>query len=326
MAGPFEAFDLYNEPLVRVRIFKCGLDLKVLFVFHHLIFDGSSLQLMGDNFMKAFLGKELETDTYFTYVADETGRYKTEEYTKAKEYFDNKFSDGDWCWDIPHDNDAPGYDCAIRNIPTKLTLENLADAEKRFGKTRQVMCSAALFMTLAELSGNSKVLISSFFHGRTDEMRKHAVGLVAAHIAGGVDLSRIETLADLYAEIEKESNEGIAHSLYDWCAVNADPYVRDAIDFIYQTPEIINMDLTGNLGAKIEDLDPHWDMCLKLSYLYINETPSDVSVELYYTSSLMSEEMIDRFSAAYARYIETMLFAEDPSQIMIRDLLTGITD
>ena len=60
---------------------------------------------------------------------------------------------------------------------------------------------------------------------------------------------------------------------------------------------------------------------MKLSVLKVIETAEDVSAVLLYAKSLMSKEMIDRFSELFSELAEKMLDVDDPKKVMIADFL-----
>ena len=320
---PAKAFSLYSGPLVRVRIIESGLKVYVFMQYHHLIFDASSLQLIAKNFERIIKNQELDADTYYSYLAQYAELRNTKDWEEAKSYFEEQYNKDEWCWNIPFDVDE--NDARIDNHPLRIIpAEQLIKMEKRSNITRGVFMAAALSLTLAKLNNNSKVVFGSFFHGRTDHISQNAAGLVTTKIAVGVDISQYETLDDLYKAINIKTNEGVIHSIYNWCDENVDPYINEAIDFALDTAQMMNTGIMNALGVEVRELVMKNEKALKPTIYAGFESPDHVDAFILYSGSLISETMIERFSDNILKLYDVMLNAEDPKQIKISDLMKGL--
>ncbi|MCR5123245.1 MAG: AMP-binding protein [Ruminococcus sp.] len=320
-AGPFPAFDLFAEPLVSIRLLKAGSELNILIVLNHIVFDGSSLQLIAQGIKNAYLGKPLQTDTYFTYVAEETHLYGLKVCDEARAYYEKNYEGIDWCKNIPQDLDGKEFTAGARWVDTTVTPKQLEKMEKRTDITRDMMFGAAILLSLAKLGESDKVLLSSCFHGRTDSIRKYANGLLARTLPIAADLSETETLADLYAGIVKQKEEGIAHSMYDWCTRKNRLYENESIYYIYETPEMSDRGLISSLGVKVSLLNSHWDKNCFISSVAVFEYPESLGMNITYAADLFSKEMIEKFVETYLDLIYKLLAVEDPSEVTIGELL-----
>lgn len=320
-ASQIPTMKLIGEPMVKMRVIKTDSNVYVLIIFHHIVMDGSSLQIVFASLVRAYLGMPLELDTYYSYLEDEEHLRSTSAYREAYEYYQNNYEGVDWIRAIEEDKAEPGNINAQRVIPTELTPENLAAMEKACDITPNGFVNAVVTLALAKTSGKHDVVTSFTFHNRADQRKQHAGGLLARSLPLGAHLDELETLADLYAELKDQTAQNIAHSVYNWMQDTENSYKNDIFAVVYETAAINDTSALDMIGAKLEPLDAHNEAALRRNMLQVFETKEDITCLFSYMATIYSDACIDAFADAFATYANELIGVTDPKSVLIKDLL-----
>ena len=316
-----QTMKLIGSPMVRLRVIKTDSNVYTLFVFHHIVMDGTSVHLVIASLLRAYMGLDLELDTYYSYLEDEERLHSTHAFVDAYKYYHETYDDVDWCRVIEPDKAESGNVNAFCPIPTTMTPESLAAMEKSCGITTNGFVNAMVSLTLAKMSGRHDVVTAITFHNRVDERRKHAGGLLFRFLPLGVHFDRVQTLADLYAAMNEQLQAAIAHSTYDWLSDTEKTYLNDIFAVIYETAEINDTSGLQMIGAQMEQVNSSNEVAIRRNSLQVFETPESINVLLYYMATIYSEERINEFARVFAGYVDSLIGVTDPSQVKIADLL-----
>lgn len=181
--------------------------------------------------------------------------------------------------------------------------------------------TAVTLLALARVSGKKDVITTFVFHDRTDARKQHAGGCIARSIAVGVRLGELETLADLYREVGKRASEGIAYIAYDWGMARHVQYVNDIIPVVYKTSDITDASWLKDMGATMEPIHISHDAALMLTMLQILETPTDLTLYVFYMANAYSEARIREFTDAFCDISDRIIGTMDPGTVTLRELL-----
>ena len=260
--------NLIGEPMVKMRCIKTDTNAYLFIVFHHVVMDGSSLQLVFASIVHAYMGMDLELDTYYSYLEDEERLSNTSAYRESFQFYQDNYEGVDWCREIPEDKDETGNINGRRFIDTELTPEGLANMEKICGITPNGFVNAVVSLTLSKMSGNPDVVTTFSFHNRADKRKQHAGGLPVRSLPLGVHLNELETLADLYESIKAQTAQNIAHSAYNWANDTENSYENDIFAVVYETAAITSTDALDMIGAKLEPLEAYNEAALRRKILF----------------------------------------------------------
>lgn len=259
--------NLIGEPMVKMRCIKTDTNAYLFIVFHHVVMDGSSLQLVFASIVHAYMGMDLELDTYYSYLEDEERLSNTSAYRESFQFYQDNYEGVDWCREIPEDKDETGNINGRRFIDTELTPEGLANMEKICGITPNGFVNAVVSLTLSKMSGDPDVVTTFSFHNRADKRKQHAGGLLVRSLPLGVHLNELETLADLYESIKAQTAQNIAHSAYNWANDTENSYENDIFAVVYETAAITSTDALDMIGAKLEPLEAYNEAALRRKIL-----------------------------------------------------------
>ena len=87
-----QPFRLLKDRLFRIRLFEVREKRYLFTDFHHMIFDGSSMLVMIKDLERAYLGGELEKETYSGFeVAQDEQEKRKESYEEARKWYLDTF-------------------------------------------------------------------------------------------------------------------------------------------------------------------------------------------------------------------------------------------
>lgn len=318
---PFPVFQLLGEPMVRLQMIVTDSDTLLLITFHHIVMDGSSIQIIFNNLARAYAGEDLVLDTYYSYLEDEDKVEGTAAYEEAHKYYQESYDGIDWCENIEPDKMESGNINATFPIETKLTPEKLETLEKNCNISRNGFISAVTLLSMAKQSSKKDVLTSFVFNNRADQRKKTAGGLLARTIPVGVRLGELQTLADLYEAIRRQSADGIGNCIYDWVILRENPYVNDILPVVYETSSITGFGFLSKMGATMAPLDAHNEAALHRTMLQVFETSDNISILLSYMATRYSVEKIEEYAGLFSNYADMLIDISDPGSLNIDELL-----
>ena len=319
---PFEPFQVLGEPMVRLRMFETDSNIYLMFIYHHIVMDGSSLQIIFNNLARAYAGEELTLDTYYSYLEDEERAVNSEAYAQAYKYYHENYDETEWCLNLEPDKAEKGNINATCLIPTSLTPENLAEMEKNCNVSRNGFMTAAAVLALAKVNHKSDILVTFIYNNRAEQRKKQAGGLLARTIPVGIKLTHYETLSDLYEGIRRQSADGIANSIYDWATIHENAYETDAFPIVYETASITGFGFLKKLEASMMPLDAKNEEALHRTMLQIFEKPDSISVLLSYMKNTYTEEKIQAFAKEYGALCDKLIGIKNPECVGVKELLT----
>ena len=315
-------FKMLGGPLVTLRVFKTPSGVKAYFVFHHLAMDGSSVQLVMRNFVKAYLNQPMDLDTYYSYLQLQDDNLKSKSFKDAKEYYKNNYENIDWCGNIVPDKDEPGNTNGVIPIPFNIAPKLMAELEKRHGTSRNEFILTAIILALHKIENKDNVMSSFAFHNRVEKYSKNAGGLTLLLVPVGVNLKTCKTLNDLYKAVRKKSIDGLAASTYDWLAKRTNPFVDEVLLYVYETASITGYKFFDEIGAKFKALlNTSNEAALRLTVLQIFEKPNEITGIVAYMTNKYSEQKMTRFAETVGNIINKMAQVQDSSSVSIAEIL-----
>lgn len=224
---------LVGTPLVGVRLFVTPTKIHLAVLAHHVAMDGGSINAILDSIARSYDGScELELDTYYTYLDDESRKTDTPEYAAARAYFDQTYGQTSWCNNLKPDHSSHDYASQRFTLATDVTSEVLWRVRDRLGISPNEFCAAAALMALAEVEGERDVMLNWVFSNRVDPKYQRAGGMVIRLLPLGVHVD--DDIAQTARQVHLRAREARPHSLCEWCLDHEDTYHNDALFLVYE--------------------------------------------------------------------------------------------
>ena len=305
-------FNIFKDPLVRVRLFKSPRYIYLFFDVHHLAMDGSSLGIVMADIIRAYHGEPLPRDYYCTYLANEEKLRDSPQYQEDKAYFEAQYGGYDWC-NIPapdkDNNEEFNLEASARVIKLPFDEEDVAAAEKRLKVSRSVMAIAAALKSLYQFSGKNDVMTNWIFNNRLGGYAADSVGMMIKNLPVGIHMDRIDSIESLLAEVKLQVTEGIAHSSYDYFEADDKRYRNDPMEVNYQRD--INVD-------ELDELKPFYlplankyrapGARLELEFLENDDNSGCFESEFEWAGNIFSRNLMVKFHNLYMKnFVEIVM-------------------
>ena len=313
--APLRPFKLFGEPLFRSMILCCRDEIYFCIEVLHVIFDAGSIGPFLKDIVRAYRNEELSRDHFYSYLLREAKIRETEAFKSSDRYFVRLLKDRDWCEFPTVDYDGPdstygqdaGGDAACSSVESEevMTTEEMAQAERNTGYSRNVLIVAAAMKALREYCLKDEIRVDFIHHNRLEKEFLNTVGPLYRIIPVAVDLRAYPADRDLLMEVNRQMIEGVAGSLGDPAAGEAVPR-SNALQINYQSDLMEAPDEDGffadvqELAEGLEgDIDVNSSICM-------NEADGCIALTLDYLKRAYREESMQRFLDMFIRSLKRM--------------------
>ena len=306
MATLKKPFRIFRTPLFRSKVFRCEGELYLFVDMLHLVSDGSSLNALYKDISRAYWGKSLSQDHFYSYVRQEAEIQGTVAFEKAKQYFADVLGDRNWCRIPTPDTDAWDTLCATKYAENVLTLEQMEKAEKRLGYSRNVIAIAAAMLSLQEYCGKDKIAIDYINNNRMERYLQDTVGLLYKTLPIAIDLKAFPTSERLLQEVNRQEIETFVYSVADYTA-KEDLLAEDAIAINYVSSLGSAEYLEGFEATELPLEDGEEEAMGGHADLYISEQNGYISLQIDYLKNAYYESSIQRFMDIYIVHLKKLV-------------------
>jgi acyl-coenzyme A synthetase/AMP-(fatty) acid ligase len=207
-----QPFPLLNAPLYRFRIFETEEYIYVFMDFHHLISDGSSMQVVLRNFSDAYLDKELPHDYAYLFLRDAYKRHMGWNFTEAHAWNMAKYGHKDWCRLITPDENSRSNHVSSVSASFPVSGKELKAWLEREHMTVNSLVVAASLRTIHEIEQKDDVLVGWLYHGRDQLAYQNCMAPVYVELPVAVSFGQIHGTDELLREVREQAREGINHA------------------------------------------------------------------------------------------------------------------
>lgn len=302
-------FNLAKGPLYRLAVVRTERRTCLLLDFHHLIFDGTSLDLFFRD-LKERVEKgtvERESYTYFDYVSDEAQAEQTARYADNKAFFDRMLGSCEGASEITPDLGGMAENGVLEECVRPLDGERISAYCREHHVTPAGLCLAAAFYTVSRYVNSRQVFLSTISSGRADVRTADSFGMFVKTLPLGMAIGE-ESSGEFISASGKLLSDVIAHEEY--------PFARIAADYGF-APEIVYACQLGILddwsmdGRKVEMESLELRIAkFKLS-IHIEERGGSPAIVLQYNDALYSRRLMEDFALSMATALHHMTEAPE---------------
>ena len=221
-------FKLDTAPLYRIEIVKTSARVSLFMDFHHLIFDGASMNLFLLNLKTLLDGGKIETEgkSYFDFVREEELHLD-----ENKKFFADMLKDFETASEITSDvrgkvdGEPKIFDSQITGGVESFCRENRL--------TPAALCLAVLSYVIARYTANSKVYMTTISSGRANVQFADTFGMFVNTLPLFAELENI-SVAEFLQKISKMFTAVIEHENYSFAQIAADYSFAPKIMYEYQ--------------------------------------------------------------------------------------------
>ncbi len=209
-------FDLSSPPLLRSAILQLSPTDRVLAtVCHHLIFDGFSASLIGQELEAELSGQERPpaTRTYRDFAAWETEFFASEEYQRQRHFWLEQFSRPPERLALRHDFPHPGKrDFRGASLIVYLPTLELRAFSRAWEVTPFHLLLTAFFATLHALTGQRHLTLGTLISPRESGHFQEVVGLFANSLPLSLPLDPSLPFSRLLEQVRTLVREAMQHA------------------------------------------------------------------------------------------------------------------
>ncbi|MCQ2096159.1 MAG: amino acid adenylation domain-containing protein [Bacteroidaceae bacterium] len=302
-------FNLRDDRLFRaeVIIIQSTGEKVLLLDIHHLVCDGSSMDIIINQIIDSLKGSPVikESYTYLDFSADQRHFADSREFTEHKDFFAGQLKDFEAVTDIMPDvsSDAPGRP---REVAVEITD---IDSRQCFGGnvTAAEFWLAATGYALGRFSNSSDVYFSTVSSGRQNIDIADTVGMFVNTLPVSVHIKN-QTVRGYVEEVSCTFKAITDHENYPFSHIAADYGYSAGITFAYQLGLIGESRIDGQeVTSELFGLDtPKFRICI-----YIEVYDGKPSVVLEYDDSLYSESLIRSLAMSIVSTARNMIANAD---------------
>ena len=299
-----EPFNLAEGPLFRATIVQAGEGLYLLTDFHHLVFDGRSLDIFMTELCAAVDGVDPvpETYTYFDYAADQKASENGEEFTAAAAFFQERMAGCEGASAILPDREK-GEGAGVVAELTVPVDGDIAGRCLALGISPASYFLGAAFLAVGAFCGSRKVYMCTVSNGRSDLRVSDTTGMFVNTLALAGDTGADE-VAGYLQETDRVFAESRSHEYYPFAKVSSDFGFQPQVMLAYQVG-LLETYRMGGTEITAEDLATATPM-FPVS-IFVNGGEAAESVLIQYDETLYSRELMQSFADTMAQVLQGLL-------------------
>ena len=297
-------FNIIDNQLFRFKIYETPSNIVLLADFHHLIVDGTSLNILFNDISAIYDDEEdrlvdVESDAY-EYISNENNFQLSDLSSASEAFFDDMMSDFDEGTILTTDLTGDDENAHLANIKLGLDKELLESfcTDKKISPNVLFMSATAL--TLTKYVSNKNILISTIFNGRDNYKYQNTIGMLVKTLPIAFKTDRDMNIEDYFEFVSDSWLNVLNNSSFNYVEI-ANKYNLYP-DFLYAFHGKIIEDI--NIGGKTyprQSMD-YDSLRFKLA-LNVIEVDDEFVISIDYNDSLYSKDYIDTF----AKSIETII-------------------
>ena len=319
-------FDIYNDRLFRIRLLRDAKQYYLFIDYHHIIVDGTSMQLMLNDIDKAYHGVTLEPEvlTLADVAANEEAERQTPAFAEAKEWYAKNFDCGDVYTPLIPDREetVPAEASLLRTL--SVSIDSVDAFCKSNGIFKSTLFTQAYALLLAKFNNEQESLFTTVFNGRQDKRLSRTVGMFVKTLPVYAKFTKDTTVLDFLRAGQEQMGGCRQHDIYSFSDLMEDLKPQSNSMFAWHAG-LFSDDTMGDKPMQVERIgNSTLDAPLYLK-AFIRDGHYQVKAE--YRSNEYSEELIAQFLESYEAVVEGLLTQEflrdisiaTPSQVGLLD-------
>jgi tyrocidine synthetase-3 len=328
------SFDLSQTPLLRAGLIRLEDEKHILMVdMHHIITDGTSMDLLVSEFKSLYTGEEptgLKLQ-YRDYVCWQNSEEQREAIKQQETYWMKQFEGEIPVLNLPTDYPRPAVQSFEGNtLGFGMSIEHsrgLNDLALHTGTTLYMVLLAIYNILLSKISGQEDIIVGTDTAGRRHADLQPIIGMFVNTLAIRNYPQGERTFKDFLIEVKERTLTAFENQEYQFedlvgkLNVNRDPSRNPLFDVMFalpyletQTEEITGIEIPGLrvIPYESENLTAKFDInltCIK--------SRERLFLTSEYCSKLFREETIKKFMDYFMEIVETVIRSSD---IKIKDI------
>ena len=308
ISGFIRPFDLVGSALYRVELCQTDKKCYVLFDFHHIIFDGTSLAIFNDDLVKAYHGEELikESLTGCDYAELEYSGKGDAEYVRDEDYFDKRLSGSSMTMLPSADNkmNEVGYK---QEVSEYIEQGPVSDFCTRLNISPNNLFAGALGICLNRYTREQDIAFCTAHHGRLDKRLQNTTGMFVKTLPVVMKVQQAQTVKDYLDSIRTDMLELWKHQAFPFSEMVRKFGASMEITYTFQRGIAEYFELDGRqVNIKLL-MSARTNNSL---VIYIFQMPHEHEIRCEYNDSLFDHGYMKGFASAIKNTVLNMMADE----------------
>ena len=294
-------FDLQNGPLYRAEIVTTADGVTLLLDVHHLIFDGTSVDIFFRQLCRQLEGQAIEPEMlpYLQYAQEQKEVDKRE----AKAFFDQRMARFEGATEIPTDHNHPKTGQACCHIQP-LDWQRIEPFCREQGITPCHLLLAATIYTASRYSNNRQISLCTISSGRADLRTADTTGMFVNTLPVCEEIGE-GSVADFLHKVSDHFEQSLRHEQYPFATIAADYDFHPQLSFVYQVGLFSRYEVRGE-QLTFQKIDSHMPK-FKLQVMVFED-----GAHLNYDDAAYELSTIQGFGSSLAAVVDH--FIEQPER------------
>ena len=219
-----QPFDIYGGRLFHVNLLHDQQHYYLFLDYHHIIVDGTSMQIMLQDIDKAYRGEDIQPEelTLMDVASDEAARRETAAFEEAKQWYAKNFDCSDTFTQFMPDLEVAEHseDNLLRTM--SIDMSRVEDYCKQNGVFKSTLFTTAYAFLLAKFNNEQESLFTTVFNGRHDKRFAHSVGMTVKTLPVYAKFTADTTVLELLQQGQQQMSGCREHDIYSYSDVVTD--------------------------------------------------------------------------------------------------------
>ena len=308
-------FHLERGPLYRMEIVQTEKRVVILMDVHHLIFDGTSFDLVAQQLCDLLDGKAIERERLglLQFSQEQRQAESGEAYQESKAYFAEVMKECEGCTELTDDFTPSEPHGHVAQVARPFDFAKVEQFCKQLNVTPASLMLAVTFYTLSRYTNSRHVYISTISSGRSDLRLSDTMGMfvntlpLAGHITE-------QTVEEFVRRTSQDFEQTMRHEQYPFARIAADFDFSPNTTYTYQMG-VIEEHTVGGKKMTIQTIDVDVPK-QKLDVIIIQQNGQPV-VCLEYDDAFYSEKTIAGLAESFLSVLDHFMEAPQGSLLKV---------
>ena len=284
-------FKLDEGPLFRFKIVGNSM---LLADFHHIIVDGTSLNILFDEIAKIYDGKDYDLEELdgFEYSLNEKKTEQSRLYEEAKLFFSNKIKEFDDATLIPQDINGDESEGSAAMDDIFLDKESIDEFCVKSGISQNNLFLAATSFVINKFVYNREILIATITNGRFNPNQQKTLAMMVKTLPLALKLNSDSSIKEYFDYINGEWLSVLGYSSYPLTEISNEFDITPEILYAYHGKIIEDIEI-GGMNVERQSID-YEGLKFKIN-INVVDVGDQYRIFCEYNDQLYSKTLIDTF-------------------------------
>ena len=309
-----EPFDIDGGRLFHLHVMHDKEHFYLFLDYHHIIVDGTSMQIMLQDIDKAYNGETIAPEelTLMEMATDEAARRETSAFDEGKQWYAQNFDCNDTFTQFMPDMEEPEHseDSMLRTL--SLDMNCVEDYCKQNGVFKSTLFTTAYAFLLAKFNNEQESLFTTVYNGRSDKRFARSVGMTVKTLPVFAKFTADTSVLELLQKGQDQMSGSRQHEVYTYSDVMTDLNLQSNSMFAWHGQLFDNETMGGKPMKTVRIGNSTLDASFYMK-VFIKDGKYQAKAE--YNSNEYSRELIGQILESYEAILEGFI-----SQEYLRDI------